>query len=85
MLKLVLTMQFRNFQEVTGEKSERTLENMANRYRRFGMAEADIKAAMKNARYLIRPVSPGTYRIVVEMNGMTSECEAVVMKDYWSE
>lgn len=74
-----------NFVEITGERSERQLRSMENRYKRFGMSGADLEAAMKSAKYLTGRVGPGTYRIVVEMNGMSSEAEAVVMKDYWSE
>ena len=71
------------FVEITGERTERQLENIAGRYRRFGMSDADIEEAMKSMKYITSGVGPGTYQVVVEMNGMSSASEAKVMKDYW--
>ncbi len=74
-----------NFVQITGERSDRDLERLANRYRRFGMSDERIADAMKTQRFITERVGPGNYRIEVEMNGTKSSSDAVVMKDYWSE
>ncbi|WP_236032871.1 WD40/YVTN/BNR-like repeat-containing protein [Algoriphagus pacificus] len=72
------------FQEVTGERSQKELDQMAERFRSFGMEEDDIQRRMEGMKYLSRTVGPGTYKVQVEMNGKTVSKEAIVMKDYWS-
>ena len=73
------------FVEITGERSQRDLEQMANRFRNFGMSEEDIKNRMESMRYETKGVGPGTYKVVIEMNGQTVTKEAIVMKDHWSQ
>jgi photosystem II stability/assembly factor-like uncharacterized protein len=73
------------FVEITGERSQRDLEQMANRFRNFGMSEEDIKNRIESMRYETKGVGPGTYKVVIEMNGQTVTKEAIVMKDHWSQ
>lgn len=69
------------FSEITGERSEEDLNSMADRFRRFGMSEEQIQSRMNDMKYITRGVGPGTYKVVVEMNGQSSSKEAIVMKD----
>lgn len=69
------------FQEITGERSQRELDQMAGRFRNFGMSDEDIKERMEAMRYETRGVGPGTYKVVVEMNGQSASKDAIVMKD----
>ncbi|WP_420386994.1 WD40/YVTN/BNR-like repeat-containing protein [Roseivirga sp.] len=72
------------FVEITGERSEEDLKSMADRFRRFGMSEDQIQARMGQMKYITTGVGPGTYKVVVEMNGQSATKEAVVMKDHWN-
>ncbi len=69
------------FQEITGERSQRELEQMTSRFRNFGMSDEDIQSRMEAMRYITRGVGPGTYKVMVEMNGQSASKEAIVMKD----
>lgn len=69
------------FAEITGERSEEDLNSMAERFRRFGMSDEQIQARMNDMKYMTRSVGPGTYKVVVEMNGQSSAKEVIVMKD----
>lgn len=72
------------FEEVTGERTQKQLDQTAERFRGFGMEEEDIQRRIESMRFITRTVNPGTYTVEVEMNGQSSTKEAVVMKDYWT-
>ncbi len=72
------------FEEITGERSQKQLEQTAERFRSFGMEEEDIASRLEGMKYITRTVGPGNYKVVIEMNGEMDSGEAVVMKDYWS-
>lgn len=69
--------------KITDERSEAELKNMANRFRRFGLDEADIARRMQSMKYVTEKAKPGNYKVVVEMNGTTITKDLVMMKDYW--
>ncbi|EAZ82499.1 VPS10 domain-containing protein [Algoriphagus machipongonensis] len=72
------------FEEITGERSQKQLDQTAERFRSFGMEEEDIERRLESMKYITRTVGPGTYKVVVELNGKSASKEAVVMQDYWN-
>lgn len=73
-----------NFEEVTGERTEQQLKQTEERFRGFGMEEEDIKRRIEGMKYITRKVGPGSYKVVVEMNGESDQKIAEVLQDYWS-
>lgn len=72
------------FEEITGERTQKQLDQSAERFRSFGMEEEDITRRLESMKYITRTVGPGIYKIVLEKNGEMASEEAVVMQDYWS-
>jgi len=57
---------------------------MADRFRRFGMSEEQVQNRVAQMKYTTRGIGPGTYKVVVEMNGKSDSNEAIVLKDHWN-
>jgi photosystem II stability/assembly factor-like uncharacterized protein len=72
------------FVEITGERSQDDLNSMADRFRRFGMSEEQVQNRVAQMKYTTRGIGPGTYKVVVEMNGKSDSNEAIVLKDHWN-
>ncbi len=72
------------FEEVTGERTQKQLDQTAERFRSFGMEEEDITERLESMKYITRTVGPGTYKVVVEKNGEIASEEALVMQDHWT-
>lgn len=73
-----------NFDEIISERSESELENMADRFRRFGLSDVAIQQRMEAMKYITSKVGAGTYRVTIEKGDDLSVKEAIVMKDHWT-
>lgn len=72
------------FSRIISERSAEDLARMKARFERFGMTGSDLEERMAAAKYVTGPVTPGTFRVVLEAGGKTITKEAVVLKDYWT-
>ena len=46
--------------------------------------QEQVQNRVAQMKYTTRGIGPGTYKVVVEMNGKSDSNEAIVLKDHWN-
>ncbi|WP_323758414.1 WD40/YVTN/BNR-like repeat-containing protein [Roseivirga sp.] len=69
--------------EITSERTAEQLQQMRQRFGRFGLSAEELEERVAQSRYITKPTQPGEFTVILEMNGKTQSKDTRVLQDIW--